>query len=224
VQQLGHQVVGGVQEAPVDVVGEVALEHVAVDIGHRLSIGHLVARLQLEAVVDAGADEIEVAVGHAHQLAHQLAGHLRPEVAHEVEPGLADELVERVGTELADLRFECEHLLGGEHPGEQAAVHVVGGRILEDHHALGQLGAALDHLEQRAFAGDEPAEVLEAGLDIVEAAEGKEVIAFVVVERRLIAHALPQRIRVLVDLEVERVVVDLGALPHGRDGNTIRKL
>ena len=51
----------------------------------------------------------------------------------------------------------------------------------------------------------------EAALDVVEAAQRVEVVALVVVERLLVAEPLPDRVRVRVDLEVVRVVVDVGS-------------
>ena len=47
-------------------------------------------------------------------------------------------------------------------------------------------------------------------LDVVEPAEREEVVLLVVVERRLLAEPPPDGVRVLVDLDVERVVVEPG--------------
>ena len=51
------------------------------------------------------------------------------------KPPGADERVEAAGAELADLRLDGVHLLRREHPRQQAAVHVVDGRVLEEDHA-----------------------------------------------------------------------------------------
>ncbi len=56
-----------------------------------------------------------------------------------------------------------------------------------------------------------------AALDVVEPAQGVEVVALVVVERPLVPEPPPDRVRVGVDLEVVRVVVDVGlGGGHGR--------
>jgi hypothetical protein len=47
-------------------------------------------------------------------------------------------------------------------------------------------------------------------LHVVEAAQGEEVVALVVIEGPLVAQPLPDRVRVRVDLEVVRVVIDVG--------------
>ena len=49
----------------------------------------------------------------------------------------------------------------------------------------------------------------EAAFDVFEAAQGIEVVPLVVVERLLVAQPLPHRVGVGVDLEVERVVVEI---------------
>ena len=48
----------------------------------------------------------------------------------------------------------------------------------------------------------------EHALDVVEAAQRVEVVALVVVERRFVAQPPPHRVRVGVDVEVVRVVVE----------------
>ena len=70
-----------------------------------------------------------------------------------------------------------------------------------------QVGA--DQFEHRSLAGDEGLPVARAGFDVLEAADRKEVEPFVAVQRHLVAHPLPDRVRIVVDLEVVRVVVDL---------------
>ena len=57
-----------------------------------------------------------------------------------------------------------------------------------------------------------------AALDVVEAADGVEVVRLVVVERRLLPQAPEDRVRVGVDVEVVGVVVDVA---FGRDGHRI---
>ncbi len=57
--------------------------------------------------------------------------------------------------------------------------------------------------------------VLEATLDVLEAADGVEVVPLVVVERRFLAQPPEHRVRVGVDVDVVRVVVD-PAVDHSR--------
>ena len=51
------------------------------------------------------------------------------------KPPAADQRVEAAGAELADLGLDGVHLLRREHPRQQAPVHVVGGRVLEEDRA-----------------------------------------------------------------------------------------
>jgi hypothetical protein len=65
----------------------------------------------------------------------------------------------------------------------------------------------VDELEHRALAGDVGGPVDRATLDVLEAAQGEEVVAVVVIERPLVAQSLPDRVRIRIDVEVVRVVV-----------------
>ena len=91
----------------------------------------------------------------------------------------------------------------------------VGRRVLEDQGAGRQLDVRLDDLEDAAPAGDEALGVDEAAFDVVVAADRVEVVSLVVVERRLVPQPLEHRIRISVDVEVVRVVIDVrhGASP-----------
>ena len=95
------------------------------------------------------------------------------------------------------------------------------GRVLEDDGAGRQLHAALDQLEHGALARDVGLPVQRAAVDVLEAADGVEVVALVVVERPFVAEPLPHRIRVRVDLEVVGVVVDVG-FHHGHVSPDLR--
>ena len=72
------------------------------------------------------------------------------------------------------------------------------------------LHAALDELEDRALGRAVGPPVDQGPLDVVEAAQRVEVVALVVVERRSSRSRLQHRVRVGVDLEVVRVVVQVG--------------
>src|SRR5687768_6074350 len=91
----------------------------------------------------------------------------------------------------------------------------VGGRVLEDDDAGRHVDAGLDDLEHPAAARDEGRAVDEAPLDVVVAAHRVEVVAIVVVQRRLLPEATERRVRVAVDLDVVRVVVDVAGLDGG---------
>ena len=126
--------------------------------------------------------------------------------------------VERVEFDLAvapDLRLDGVHLARREHPRHQPAIGGVARRIVEDHHARRHLDVGLDQLEDRAVARDQPAVILQRRLDVVPTRDRPEVVLLVVVERLLVAHPLPHGIRIGVDLEVVRVVVEVG----GRRGH-----
>ena len=71
------------------------------------------------------------------------------------------------------------------------------------------LDARLDDLEHRALARDIGAPVDGAAFDVVESTDRVEVVLRVVVERRLVAHPLPHRVRIDVDREVVGVVGDV---------------
>ena len=85
-----------------------------------------------------------------------------PRSATKSNPSGADERVEAAGAELADLGLERRHLPRREHPRQQAAVHGVHGRVLEDEHARRHLDVRLDQLEDAAPPGDERLRVDEA--------------------------------------------------------------
>src|SRR5262249_40991078 len=86
------------------------------------------------------------------------------------------------------------------------AVHGVRGRVLEDEVARRHLDVRLDELEDAAAARDEPLGVDESALAVVVAAHRVEVVVLVVVERRLVAQPLVQRVRVVVFDRGVRVV------------------
>ena len=150
-----------------------------------------------------------VLLGDAEQHADHPHRHPGTEVADEVETVGADQRIEHLGAQVADLGLEGVHLPGREDPGQETAVGGVDRRVLEDEHAGRQLDVHLDQLEDPALSRAERPGVLHHALDVVEAAHGEEVVLLVVVERRLLPHAAEDRIRIALQLEVVRVVVDL---------------
>ena len=183
-----------------------AAEH-GLDVGHR-TLG------QPQTLVDAVANGLLVLFGDAEQHPDGAHRHLRAEVPNKIEPARSHQRVEAAGAELAYLRLEIVDVPGGEDPRKQSAMEVVRRRILEDDRSGWQLHAALYELENRAFARDVALPVERAAVDVVETAEGIEVIAFVVIERPLVAESLPHGVGIRVDFEVVRVVVDVG-IPRG---------
>ena len=105
VEQLGHEVVGRVLGPPVDVLGE----HLAAGEVSPVEL-HRLAGLGAQVRVGVVADRLLVLLGDAEQHADHPHRHLRAEVGDEVEAVGADERVEAVGAELADLRLERVHL------------------------------------------------------------------------------------------------------------------
>src|SRR5690606_11252737 len=130
---------------------------------------------------------------------------------HEVEAAAAHQRIETALAVGADLRLERCHAARREEAAQQLAVGVVERRVLEDEQAGRRLVAAADHLEQRAPGRAEGAPVRQPRLDVREAGQRPEVVLLVAVERRLLAHAPPDRMRIGVDREVVGVVVDLAA-------------
>src|SRR5262245_3421678 len=86
--------------------------------------------------------------------------------------------------------------------------------ILEDDRPRRDVDVGLDQLEHPAATGDERLPILQRPFDVVVAAEGVEVVRVVVVERRLLAKAPEHRVRIGVDVDVVRVVIDVGAAHH----------
>ena len=207
VQELGHQIVGGVLGAPVDVFREIALEGCPADgAGQILGVGHL-ARCEAQTLVDAVAERLLVLFGDAEQHADRAHRHLGAEILDEVEAAGADERIQALRAEPPHLRLEGVDLAGREQARQQGAVDPMTGRVLEDDHARRHLHVRLDQLEDRSAAGDEGLPVDQAPLDVVEPAQRDESVALVGVERPLVAKPLPDRVRIGVDLEVVGVVV-----------------
>ena len=113
-EHLGHEVVGRVVGAPVDVVAEDGTGQEVV-----LRVLHGLARFGSQRRIDVLADLVLVLLRDTEEHADHPHRHLRAEVRHEVEPAGADERVEARRAQLPDLGFECVHLLRGENPREQ---------------------------------------------------------------------------------------------------------
>ena len=181
----------------------VAVDEVLGDL-HRLS------RLGAEVGVGAVADGLLVLLGDAEQHADHPHGHLRAQVGDEVEPARADERVEAACAELPDLRLELGDPPRREDPGQQPPVDRVDRRVLEDERrpAASRCSARMSSMmpprpEMNVFA------VEQALLDVVKPGQRVEVVRLVVVQRRLVPHPAVDRVRVGIDLDAVRVVVDV---------------
>ena len=98
-------------------------------------------------------------------------------------------------------------------------MHGVQRRILEDEEAGRPVDAQPNEVENVGLRVAEPLVVGERTFHVVGPADREEVVLLVVIERRLLAQAAEDRIGIRVDLEVVRVVIDVGSpRPHRRGG------
>ena len=205
VEQLRHEVVGWVVRPPVDVVGEPAAIHHA----HTLGRARGLPLVEPHAPVDLVADLLLVLLGDAQQHADHPHRHVGRQVVDEVEPPLVHQRIESPGAERPRLRLDLGHPPRREHPAQEAPVQVVRRRVLEQDDPRRDLHPALDQLEDRSLPRDVGAPVGAAALHVVEPAQRVEVVLLVVIQRRLVAQALPHGVRIGIDVEVVRVVVQL---------------
>ena len=207
----------GMLGAPVDVLAEDVRQLRARPPLRSLREAHGLARLGAQVAVDVLAHRAPVLRRDAHEHPDDLHRHLGAEVGDEVEPVGADQRVEALGGEVADLLFERGHPLRRERPREQLAVERVRRRVLEDQRARRLLDVRLDELEHVALAVDEGVLVLQRLFDVVVAAQRVEVVALVVVERRFLTQTSEDGIRVRRDLDVVGVEVEIrcGGERHG---------
>ena len=203
VQQLGHEVVGWVPRAPVDVVGE-----------HRQDVVErgLVERdrraIGAECLVGSLAVGELIGLGDAEQEPDGPQRNLHTELADDVELVPSDQRVQRANAVAADEGFEIEHASRREHACEQGSVRIVDGRILEEEDPWWDLDAGADDLQDRAAAGAVCVPVEKRGLDVVPPAQRVEVERLVPVQRRFVPEPAPGRVRIIVDVHVVGVVVD----------------
>ncbi len=146
VEQLGHQVVGGVLGPPVDVLGE-QLAPI-----RRLRRRTCLPRLPRGAAPrrDGRGSPPGPARGCRAGSRSSASASRAPRSLMKSKLPDPDEWVERPLAELADLGLEGVHLPRREHPGHQRAVHVVVGRVLEEDDAGGDLDVGPDELEDRS--------------------------------------------------------------------------
>ena len=199
----------GMLGAPVDELGEeLAGVHA---VGCQL---HRFAGLGAHLVVRQVAGGFLVLLGNPEQHADHPHRHLGAEVADEVETVGADDGIQTVRAEFADLGLQRGDLARREHAGQQLAVHVVERRVLEDDHAGRDVDVGLDQLDDGATGRTERLVVDDRVVDIGEPAERIEVVLLVVVQRRLFTDCPERLIGVGIDLHVVRVVIDAVRCSH----------
>ena len=123
---------------------------------------------------------------------------------------LSDQRIETSRTVGTHPGLDLRDPAGGEQSRHESAVRAVKWRVLEDDHAGWELHVVPDQLEQRASGGAVGSPVGETGHHVLVAAERPELVLVVAIERRLVPHPPPDWMRIGVDLEVVRVVVDVG--------------
>ena len=165
--------------------------------------------------VDPLAQHVLVFVGDSQQRADHHRRDLRREHLHVVEAVAVAFGIEELRAQLTGARFERANSARREGPAHDAAQIVMIGRVQEDHHSepgighrrFGIVGGRVDHLEHGAARGAIGLPLERRLQHIGEARQCVEVVALVVVERRFVAHPLPHRVRIRVDLGVVGVVV-----------------
>lgn len=208
VQQIGHQIIGRVLRAPIDVLG------IARAVSETLLRRQLFTWRGAKAAVRIVAVSLLLGLRNTEQHADRPHRHQGAEVCHEVEPIRADDGVQTAGTERPNLVFQLRDPPRCEHPVQHLAVHRVHRRILEDEHARRHLDISADEVQNRATARYERLVIGEDPLDVVSPADGVEVVFLVVVERRLFPQPPVHRVRVDIDIGVVRVVIQLDLARH----------
>src|ERR1700726_4213496 len=97
-------------------------------------------------------------------------------------------------------------------------MEVMNRRILKEDDSGGNLEAAHDDFNRGAAARPVGVEVHQLAGDVLVAAQRVELVFVVVIQRRLVAQPLPDRVRIVVDAEIEGVVVNLGGACSGHGG------
>ncbi len=163
--------------------------------------------------VDEGAVAISdtrlMLFGNAQEVADGPHRHHRPEIRDEIETAGADQRIQLPGAEFAHQRLHREHAPGREDPGQQAAVQIVQRRILEKQDARRHLDVVEEDVSGGAAAGSVSLPVRQFARHVLVSTQRIEVVLFVVVQRRFFAHPLPHRVRVVIDVGIVWVVIQL---------------
>ena len=162
-----------------------------------------------EVRVDAIADLLLVGLRNAHEHPDHAHGHLGPEIPYEIEPTGSDQGIEATATKLPDTRLERIHLARGEDAREKTPVSGMDGRVLEEKDSWRNRHTGADQFDDRPSPRDEGPVIRQAAAYILVTTQREEIVLLVVVERRFLAEAAKDGIRVCVDPDVVGVVVEI---------------
>ena len=170
---------------------------------------HRLALLHVEAGVGPLTELACMAFGEPEQRQDDCRRQHAREAVDVVELRVAGDVVEEVTTQRGDLRLEIGDAPRGEGAADELAQLRVPGRVHHDHHR-DVVELVADHLEHDPVTGDEGLRVEQAVEHVLVATERVELVLLVPVDRRLVAEALPDRVRIGVDRVVPGVVVEVG--------------
>ena len=192
--------------AVLQLLGQVPVEHVP-----RLErdvVDHPDTRLDVEHEVDVLAHELAIGFRHADQRGDHLGREPRREVLDVVELVVSELGVEQLGAQVADARFELRHPPRRERAGHERTELRVVGWIHEDHEPAAHR-LRRHHLQHGAVRRAERRVVAVRGFDIGVPAQRVEVEALVAIQRRVVTQAPPHFVRIAVELDVERIPVEV---------------
>src|SRR5271166_3481632 len=95
------------------------------------------------------------------------------------------------------------------------AVQIVNRRIFEEDDAWRELDTAHEDVHGGATTRTEDVPIGQLVRDVLIAAQRVEVVFVIVVQGGFVAQPLPDRVRIVVDVEIERIVVNLGGTGSG---------
>ena len=136
-----------------------------------------------------------------------IDGRVAPKSATKSKSSL-DPWIEEQRGQLTDVALELGHPPRRERPRRERPESRVVGGIPEDHHP-GRHRLVVHDLEDRSVARHERRRVAVRSLDVRVTRERPEVEPLVAVQRRLVADAAPDSVRVGVEVDVERIPIQV---------------
>ena len=211
VDEHADEVVGTGAEASAPLVHHTPDEGAELPARRKVRVGHgALIGLAVKDAVRQLAHGLAMLVGQTEQLADDVDGHARRQVAHDVGLAPRDEGLEAVTGEAAHECLELGDASRGERPAhELAETRVLGWVHREDHRPE-------DTLERGASGRAERGPVDRRVDHVVVARQGPEPELVVAPHRRLVPQPAVDRVRVVVDLVGERVVAHASARFDGR--------
>ncbi len=194
--------------SPFDVVGEhlvgsLLRERLLVHHRWRLTI------LQRDDGVGSLADRLLVRLGNSEKITDRLHGHQRAQILDEVESARANQRIECPCAVLSRQRLDRFHAPRGEHTRQQSPVQIMQRRVLPQDDPWRHLYAREDNVGGSSSARAKRVPIRQRRGDIVVSAQRVEVVLLVVIERRFVPKSFPDRVRIVIDFEVIRVVVQV---------------